>query len=262
MSERSGTLRAVQIKNNVGTGKPVVAVALGLFPVVAIASCSSTASRHSESVPSASASPAPPLTDAQLRQRLITKDSLPAEFDLLDFSDVAPSDGPDPSPSPASSPGPVDAIPCSDVRGPVFLGDMPAPAGQATIGVHGHTGRGWFGNEWLASYPGDGAKQILDDLRSVVKRCPSYSDDALAGMGFDSLRLNISLTSGPKLGDESLRLQIREPSKAPGIAVETDSIYIRDGHTLMLLDEQATIGTTAQPSPLTQVATIAFAKLT
>jgi hypothetical protein len=158
-----------------------------------------------------------PQSDVQLRGRLLTQSSVPAGFRLMDYG-IASDD------AASAAPTPVNALPCNTLMsGVTFMSAVPVAAGAARIGVvEGRPAGPWFAGERLYSYPGDGAKQVLGELRSLVKRCPSFGDApngigsatpgpaSVASASVAPLTQTVALVPGPRLGDESVRLQIRE----------------------------------------------------
>jgi hypothetical protein len=145
-----------------------------------------------------------------------------------------------------------------------------APAATAHIAFRANGSLPWMGSETLSSYPADGATKAVSEIRSLVERCPTVmgpsgvgnilADPSLgaAANALGPLTTHFSIADGPKLGDESLRLQARTPSQIPGTDIEADAIVIRSGNTVLVVDEHAT---TAQFSKLADVATAAYRQL-
>lgn len=224
---------------------------LALGCVVVLASCST--------------STAPP-TSAQLSKRVLTAATLPAQFKLFDLQ---PS-GSDESPA-AKLTG---AQQCSDlITGSAFMQSAPQPVGRSTAVVTGHFGilGSWNSTEALASYSGDGAKNVLAALRSLVQRCPTYSAPYLGASLLakplpglpTTLEYQFSLVAGPKLGDESVTLQARVPSPENGAVTESDAIFIRVGNVLMVVGEHATFVRPSDPAtPLNALAAAVYAAYT
>jgi hypothetical protein len=204
----------------------------------------------------------PPPTSAELSRLVLTSTTLPAQFTLLNLG---------PADQPAQSTPSLSASSCSDlIGGRVFLESATQPYGQSNASVVANIGTAgpWLGDEMLASYPVNGAASELSALRSLVARCPTWNDaddsssllaSPAPGMS-GAVVYHLALTAGPKLGDESVRLQIRTSQNlAGGAEAASDAIFIRVGGVLIVVGEQATVITkTETANPLDVLAAAAY----
>jgi hypothetical protein len=164
----------------------------------------------------------------------------------------------------------ADPVPCADlVTAYSIVGLTDTPAASAHVALRASGSPRWMGSETLSSYPGDGATKVLSEIRSLVHQCPTatgrsgagyiLADPSLGAAVDGPLTTHFSIADGPKLGDESLRLQARTSSQVAGTEIEADAIVIRSGNRVLVVDE---LSTYAQFSKLTDVAAAAYQQLT
>jgi len=178
-----------------------------------------------------SSTPATAMTVSELTQRQLTSKTAPEGY-YVDVqspaSDAAADDSASPQPTSIGQ-APCDAL---GAGGSVTSYEPPAAASNVLLSTTGLDGTRWIGAEELASYSGDGAARVLTDLRQLVTRC------AKTNIGDVNTPTYATALDGPKLGDESLTIKVRTTSILGGGAVAaSDSIIIRIGSTLILVDE-------------------------
>lgn len=209
-------------------------LALLLASTFAVASCSPHASGNSGGTQA--------LSGAQLKNRLLSGTTLPPGLQVM--LEATAQDNPG-----AAS---ASADPCADlVDAYRVVTQTDAPAATARVSFRASKGSPWMPSERLSRYQADGAHKVLAEIRSLVQRCPTYADGPLT--------TRFSVADGPKLGDESLRLQARTPSQVPGADTEADAIVIRSGSLLLVVSE---IDATPEASKLADLADAAYTKLT
>ncbi len=204
-----------------------------------LASCRATASR--------------PLSESELRSRLLTAASAPAGTTVLDTG----------SGSDASSTGhgsPRSGASCEDLIDPrLFISaDAVAPASSAGESVRGRTSTGetWLAGEDLFSYRAGQAHTVIQDLRRLVAKCSTFIDPN--SLGTPSVR-TFSIGAGPKLGDESLLVhqESRPQSYNGDNRLVHDAILIRSGDVVLVV---STVTSTLLnvSTPMLDVAAAAF----
>lgn len=163
---------------------------------------------------------------AVLSARLLAKDSVPSGY-TVKITTVMSSDAGDQRP-------PADAS-CSDGMIPLLsatqLTGTPTAKAAATLSNDTDPDHFWVGYETLRTYTGNGAQQAVTNLRSFIGRCPTAVS---SGQGAD--RFRFAVAPGPQLGDDSIRVSC---SMTYGSEVlECDSVIIRIGTALMMVQEQ------------------------
>jgi hypothetical protein len=176
------------------------------------------------------AEPAVPATggsgySATLSARLLTADSAPAGF-VVEVATAMAAD--------AGARRPAADLPCAEMI-PLLsasrLTGTPSAIAAATLSHDAGPDDLWVGNEVLRTYADDGARRAMNDVRTFIGRCPTV---AASGPGGDSYRF--AVTPGPRLGDDSLHVRCGT-TPASG-ALECDSILVRTGSTLIVVQEQ------------------------
>lgn len=135
-----------------------------------------------------------------------------------------------------------------------------SPVEVAERGIDGpdeSSGFFWRGTEQLLGYQGDGAQKALTALRQWVARCTAPQPGGNP--------LDVSIGTGPALGDESLTLHVSVNVRISSGAATApfDSIIVRTGSVVFVLSEQgvpAANGSTANAARLTAVANAAYAR--
>ncbi|MFI7332223.1 hypothetical protein [Micromonospora aurantiaca (nom. illeg.)] len=162
---------------------------------------------------------------ASLSARLVTTDALPSGFTV----DIATVVGPDAG---WQRPGPE--VPCADMI-PLLsakrLTGTPSAMAAATVSSAEGPDYPWVANEVLRTYADDGARGAMADLRTFIGRCP-----AVASPGQDGDSYRFAVVPGPRLGDESMRVDASTTSGS--ITLAWDSILVRIGTTLVVVHEQ------------------------
>ncbi|WP_189194941.1 hypothetical protein [Micromonospora fulviviridis] len=204
-------------------GSPTADTA-GEIPSTAQATGSATATKP--------ASPTVPATggpgySATLSARLLTMDSVPAGF-TVEIATVMSADAGDRRPS-------VD-VSCSHSMIPLLsatrLTGTPSAMAAATLSYDADpVGWGWVGNEVLRTYTDDGARRAMADLRAFIGRCPTVASSGQGAGG----SYRFSVAPGPRLGDDSIH--VRCSSTSGSDALECDSVLIRIGTTLVIVQE-------------------------
>lgn len=179
---------------------------------------------------------APPMSTAELEQRLISQKTAPAGFGS--YSDSSPQVSSETgATATAASPQltPIGKLSCDSVRfGRDIATAGQAPAASASAFLTGHTERRlpWSGYEQLFSYRDNGAKQVMNDVRKLVARCVGHN------VGDEDMTMHASLTNTQALGDDSLLIKIRTTS---GFSRDQDALYIRIGGSVIILTEFSTV---------------------
>lgn len=162
---------------------------------------------------------------ATLSARLVTIDALPPGF-TVDVATVMASD------AGRQRPGPE--VPCADMI-PLLsakrLTGTPSAMAAATVSSAESPGYPWVASEVLRTYADDGARGAMADLRTFIGRCPT-----VASPGQDGGSHRFAVVPGPRLGDESMRVDSSATSGS--ITLEWDSILVRIGTTLLVVHEQ------------------------
>ncbi|MEU7175790.1 hypothetical protein ABZ949_30390 [Micromonospora tulbaghiae] len=189
-----------------------------------------------EAVPSAAEATSTPTTrklpatggagySASLSARLVTTDALPPGFTVDIATVLAPDAG-------RQHPGPE--VPCADMI-PLLsakrLTGTPSAMAAATVSSAEGPDYPWVANEVLRTYADDGARGAMADLRTLIARCPT-----VASPGQDGGSYRFAVVPGPRLGDESMRVDSSATSGS--ITLEWDSILVRTGTTLVTVHEQ------------------------
>ena len=189
-----------------------------------------------EAVPSAAEATSTPTTrklpatggagySASLSARLVTTDALPPGFTVDIATVLAPDAG-------RQHPGPE--VPCADMI-PLLsakrLTGTPSAMAAATVSSAEGPDYPWVANEVLRTYADDGARGAMADLRTLIGRCP-----AVASPGQDGGSYRFAVVPGPRLGDESMRIDSSTISGST--TLEWDSILVRTGTTLVTVHEQ------------------------
>lgn len=106
----------------------------------------------------------------------------------------------------------------------------PAAMASATIDNDPASENFWVGREVLRNYAGDGARQALSDLRSLIARCPTVTtSDQDAGV------YRFAVIPGPQLGDDSVHIRCYTTNSA-GV-LECNSLIVRIGSDLVAVQE-------------------------
>ncbi|MEU2702749.1 hypothetical protein [Micromonospora aurantiaca (nom. illeg.)] len=162
---------------------------------------------------------------AALSARLVTTDGLPPGFSVDIATVMAPDAG-------RQRPGPE--VPCTDMI-PLLsanrLTGAPSAMAAATVSSGEGSDYPWVASEVLRTYADDGAREAMADLRTFIGRCP-----AVASPGQDGGSYRFAVVPGPRLGDESMRVDASTTSGS--ITLEWDSILVRIGATLVVVHEQ------------------------
>ena len=162
---------------------------------------------------------------ASLSARLVTTDALPPGFTVDIATVLAPDAG-------RQRPGPE--VPCADMI-PLLsakrLTGTPSAMAAATVSSAEGPDYPWVANEVLRTYADDGARGAMADLRTLIGRCP-----AVASPGQDGGSYRFAVVPGPRLGDESMRIDSSTISGST--TLEWDSILVRTGTTLVTVHEQ------------------------
>ncbi|MEW2442531.1 hypothetical protein [Micromonospora marina] len=160
-----------------------------------------------------------------LSARLVTTDALPPGFSVDVATVMAPDAG-------RQRPGPE--VPCADMI-PLLsakrLTGTPSAMAAATVSSAESPGYPWVASEVLRTYADDGARGAMADLRTLIGRCPT-----VASPGQDGGSYRFAVVPGPRLGDESMRVDSSATSGS--ITLEWDSILVRIGTTLLIVHEQ------------------------
>ncbi|MEU6204480.1 hypothetical protein ABZ814_12940 [Micromonospora musae] len=124
--------------------------------------------------------------------------------------------------------------PCSEGMIPLLsarrLTGTPSAMAAATVSYDEGPDRLWVWSELLRTYADDGARRAMSDLRRFISRCPIVpSSDG------DSFRFAIA--PGPRIGDESVH--VTESMTGESVTVKGDSILVRIGTTLVVVQEEA-----------------------
>ncbi|MEV7329721.1 hypothetical protein [Micromonospora sp. NPDC093244] len=164
---------------------------------------------------------------AALSARLVDTESLPPGFSL-DIATVMASDAGD-RPSAGDASCSREMIPLLSAR---RLTGTPSATAAATLSYDAGPDDLWVGTEVLRTYPDDGARRAITDLRTYVDRCPTV---ALSGQGDDATH-RFALTPGPKLGDDSVHLNCTATSGAD--VLKCDVLLIHVGTTLVVIQEE------------------------
>ncbi|SCE69779.1 hypothetical protein [Micromonospora tulbaghiae] len=162
---------------------------------------------------------------ASLSARLVTTDALPPRFTVDIATAMAPDAG-------RQRPGPE--VPCADMI-PLLsakrLTGTPSAMAAATVSSAEGPDYSWVASEVLRTYADDGARGAMADLRAFIARCP-----AVASPGRDGGSYRFAVVPGPRLGDESMRVDSSTTSGST--TLEWDSILVRTGTTLVTVHEQ------------------------
>lgn len=162
---------------------------------------------------------------ASLSARLVTTDALPPGFTVDIATVLAPDAG-------RQRPGPE--VPCADMI-PLLsakrLTGTPSAMAAATVSSAEGPDYPWVANEVLRTYADDGARGAMADLRTLIGRCPT-----VASPGQDGGSYRFAVVPGPRLGDESMRIDSSATSGST--TLEWDSILVRTGTTLVTVHEQ------------------------
>ncbi|MFF4936804.1 hypothetical protein [Micromonospora sp. NPDC000729] len=162
---------------------------------------------------------------ASLSGRLVTTDALPPGF-TVDIATVMPPD------AGRQRPGPE--VPCADMI-PLLsakrLTGTPSATAAATVSSAEGPDYPWVASEVLRTYADDGARGAMADLRTFIARCPTVGSP-----GRDAGSYRFAVVPGPRLGDESMRVDSSTTSGS--ITLEWDSILVRIGTTLVIVHEQ------------------------
>jgi hypothetical protein len=134
---------------------------------------------------------------------------------------------------------PRGGLPCSDSVIPMLSATQltGTPTAMAAVTLSNDTDpalAGWVGNEVLRTYAGNGAQQALTDLRIFISRCPTIVVSSGLGVGD---RYRFAVAPGPPTGDDSIH--VRDSMTSDTDTVEGDSVLVRIGTTLVVVQEQA-----------------------
>ncbi|WP_433494954.1 hypothetical protein ACQP26_03755 [Micromonospora sp. CA-248089] len=162
---------------------------------------------------------------ASLSARLVTTDALPPGFTVETATVMAPDAG-------RQRPGPE--VPCADMI-PLLsakrLTGTPSAMAAATVSSAEGPDYPWVANEVLRTYADDGARGAMADLRTFIGRCPT-----VASPGQDGGSYRFAVVPGPRLGDESMRVD--SSTNSGSVTLGWDSILVRVGSTLVVVQEQ------------------------
>ncbi|MCZ7473097.1 MULTISPECIES: hypothetical protein [unclassified Micromonospora] len=162
---------------------------------------------------------------AALSARLVTTDALPPGFTVEIATVMAPDAG-------RQRPGPE--MPCTDMI-PLLsanrLTGTPSAMAAATVSSAEGLDYSWVASEVLRTYADDSAREAMADLRTLIGRCP-----AVASPNQDGGSYRFAVVPGPRLGDESMRVDSSTTSGS--ITLEWDSSLVRIGTTLVVVHEQ------------------------
>jgi hypothetical protein len=193
----------------------------------------STAQATGSATATKAASPAVPATggsgySATLSARLLSTDSVPPGF-TVEIATVMPPDA-------GNQPLGVD-VSCSDSMIPLLsarrLTGTPSAMAAATLSYEADPDWLWVGNEILRTYTNDGAQQAVTDLRTFIGRCPTVVVSSGLGVGD---RYRFAVAPRPRLGDDSIH--VRCSSTSGSVTLECDSILVRIGTALVVVQEQ------------------------
>ena len=113
------------------------------------------------------------------------------------------------------------------------LTGTPTAMAAATLSYEADPDWLWVGNEILRTYTNDGAQQAVTDLRTFIGRCPTVVVSSGLGVGD---RYRFAVAPRPRLGDDSIH--VRCSSTSGSVTLECDSILVRIGTALVVVQEQ------------------------
>ncbi|MEU9401810.1 hypothetical protein [Streptomyces sp. NPDC048242] len=207
--------------------------AAGVLVVASAAACTSSG----QPVAASKVKTLRPMSAAELRTHL-----LPAVLPKGWTSQADPADPADPAQSAQSAhPGPGSAAigePRCAFPGGGDVADAGATAAVASATASFSGGRSagggvMAGAETLYSFSGDGAAQAMRRIRQLAAECAKVVTPASDPPGFTE---RIAAVSGPRLGDDSIRVRATTTwSDHPRDVQHDDALVVREGNTLIVL---------------------------
>lgn len=195
----------------------VAIAALGL------AGCGSSSSKNVSGSTGATQAPPPPpksvvdATQGRLGKALLTKEAAGPGWTIAKARDVAPTQ-----------------LYCNRP----FAGGL-QPYAQAETAFRQRYGSAITQDLW--AYAGDGAKRVIDDLRSVVASCPTWSSSPEVGR---TVKYFLKPLAFPKLGDDTVAARLRLSNAFGGLVVEHSVVVvmIRRGNIIDFVTQSANAG--------------------
>ncbi|MGW0879971.1 hypothetical protein [Streptomyces sp. NPDC002671] len=198
----------------------------GVLVIASAVACASNA----QPIAAHNAKPLRPMSAAQLRTHL-----LPA---ILPRGWTSQADPADPgSGSAANGSSHCDVLDGGDIADAGATAAM-ASATTSFSGGHGSGGGVLAGGETLYSFSGNGAAQAMRRIRQLAAECAKVVTPAITplSVGAPSATERFAAASGPRLGDDSIRVRATTAySDRPRAVQYDDALVVRVSNTLVVL---------------------------